>query len=262
MTFLEAAILGLIQGATEFLPISSSGHLVMGQALLGLQLPGVGFEVALHLATLVSVLLVYRRRVGSLMVGAARMDPAAWRYLGLLVVASAPVALVGLGVRTFVEGLFELPWVAGGALVVTGTLLWSAKGALARKPERQPGFREALLMGFAQVVALVPGISRSGITVVTGLWLGVEAEEAAAFSFLMALPAIAGASLLLAPAFARGDGGLDVAPLILGSAVAAAVGILAIWAFVGMLKRRSFHRFGPYCSIVGGLFLLYLFMRG
>ena len=117
-------------------------------------------------------------------------------------------------------------------------------------------------MGLAQVVALVPGISRSGVTVVAGLWLGVEAEEAAAFSFLMAIPAIAGAALLLGPALSAERGAFDLGPLVLGSVVAAVTGILAIKAFVAMLERRSFYRFGPYCWAVGGFFLIYLFLRG
>ena len=262
MSFLEAAILGLIQGMTEFLPISSSGHLVIGQALLGIRVPGVGFEVAVHLATLLSVLLVYRKRIGSLALGAFKLDPGAWRYVGLLALASLPVAIVGLGLRGAVEGLFEVPEVVGVALLVTGAVLWTTRKALARDPGRKPGVREALFMGLAQVVALVPGISRSGVTVVAGLWLGVEAEEAAAFSFLMAIPAIAGAAVLLGPVLSAERGALDLGPLVLGSAVAAVTGILAIKAFVAMLERRSFYRFGPYCWAVGGLFLLYLFLRG
>jgi undecaprenyl-diphosphatase len=260
MSHLEAAILGLIQGATEFLPVSSSGHLVMGQVLLGVRVPGVGFEVAVHLATLLSVLLVYRKRITSLLTGALRLDPNAWSYLGLLALASLPVALVGLTIRGVVEGLFEAPWVAGVALLVTGAVLWTTRGALARTPRRSPGVADALLIGMAQVVALVPGISRSGVTVVAGLWLGVEPEEAAAFSFLMAIPAILGAALLLGPALGAQDGGLGTGPLFLGSLVAAGTGVLAIRTFVGMLKRGSFHRFGPYCGLVGGLFLLYLFL--
>jgi undecaprenyl-diphosphatase len=114
----------------------------------------------------------------------------------------------------------------------------------------------------AQAFAIIPGISRSGATVVAGLWLGVEAEEAAAFSFLMAVPAILGAAVLELPELARGTEGLAVGPLVLGSVVAAVAGVLAIRTFVAMLKRKSFHRFGPYCWTVGGLFLLYLLWRG
>ncbi len=262
MSLLEAFILGFVQGATEFLPVSSSGHLVMGQTLLGIRIPGVGFEVAVHLATLLSVLLVFRRRVGDLVVGVLRGDREAWRYLGLLALATLPAAVLGLTLGDLMEGLFEAPWVVGGALLVTGTFLWTARKAMGKGPARRPGAREALLMGVAQSFALVPGISRSGATVVAGLWMGVEAEEAAAFSFLMAIPAILGAAVLKMPELLAGEGSGFGTSLLVGSLVAAVVGVLAIWTFVAMLKRRSFHRFGPYCWTAGSLFLLYLFLAG
>ena len=128
----EAILLGIVQGLTEFLPVSSSGHLVVGQALLGIELPGVGFEVAVHFATLVSVLVAYRRRVGALMRGAARMDPAAWRYLALIVLANIPAAAVYFLLGDVVERAFETPAAAGAAFLVTGGVLWSARGALRR----------------------------------------------------------------------------------------------------------------------------------
>jgi len=262
MTILEAVLLGFLQGATEFLPVSSSGHLVMGQTLLDIRLPGVAFEVAVHVATLLSVLLVFRKRVGSLAAGAVRREREAWRYLGLLALATLPAAVLGLALGDQVEALFEAPAATGIALLVTGSLLWTTRWALAREPDRAPGVREALLMGVAQAFALVPGISRSGTTVVAGLWLGVEAEEAAAFSFLMAVPAILGAAVLELPELtAAGDGGGGGA-LLLGSAVAAVVGVGAIRPFVALLRRKAFHRFGPYCWVVGALFLAYLALRG
>jgi undecaprenyl-diphosphatase len=262
MSLLDALILGLIQGITEFLPVSSSGHLVIGQALLDIRIPGVAFEVAVHVATLFSILLVFRKRVAGLIVGAVRLDPEAWRYLGLLVLATLPAVVVGLGAKEFLEALFDVPEVVGVALLVTGGFLWSSRKALARDPKGKPGVRAAILIGLAQAFAIIPGISRSGSTVVAGLWLGVEAEEAAAFSFLIAVPAILGAALLELPDLFDGAGGLAAGPLILGSAAAAVAGVLAIWTFVAMLKRKSFHRFGPYCWGVGSLFLLYLLMRG
>ncbi len=262
MSVLDALILGFIQGATEFLPVSSSGHLVMGQVLLGIRIPGVGFEVALHVATLVSVLLVYRGRVTGLAGGAIRGERDAWRYLGLLVLATVPAAIVGLGLSDVVEAAFDTPAVVGGALLVTGSFLWTARKALARNPTHRPGPWSAFLIGVAQMFALVPGISRSGITVVTALWLGIEPQEAAAFSFLMAVPAILGAAVLELPTLAEGGAVSELSSLLLGSAVAAVTGILAIWIFVRMLRHRSFHRFGPYCWSVGGLFLIYLLVRG
>ncbi|NNM03627.1 MAG: undecaprenyl-diphosphate phosphatase [Gemmatimonadetes bacterium] len=276
MSLLEAIVLGLVQGLTEFLPVSSSGHLVMGQALLDIQLPGVAFETTVHVATLLSVLLVFRKRLGSLVVGLVRGDRESWRYLGLLVLATIPAVIVGLGARVALEALFEAPHVAGIGLLVTGGFLWTARGAVARDPSSPPGAREAILMGLAQAFAIIPGISRSGATVVSGLWLGVEAEEAATFSFLMAIPAILGAAVLqladlvadpsgagAVPGGAVGaQGGLGGAPLLLGGLVAAVAGVLAIWTFVVMLRKKAFHRFAPYCWAVGLLFLGFLFFKG
>jgi len=253
--------LGLVQGLTEFLPVSSSGHLIVAQALLDVRVPGVAFEVVVHLATLVSVLVAFRRRIGQLVAGALRGEKESWRYVGLLAVATVPAVIVGLGLKDLVEGLFEAPVVAGVALLVTGTFLWTAKPALARNPRSAPGWKAALVMGLAQALAIIPGISRSGSTVVAGLWLGVDAEEAAAFSFLMAVPAILGAAVLELPDLAHG-GGPGTWPLLAGGAVAAVAGVLAIWTFVKMLERKSFHRFGPYCWAVGALFLAYLLVTG
>lgn len=262
MSLLEALILGFIQGATEFLPVSSSGHLVMGQAFMDIRLPGVAFEIAVHVATLASVLLVYRKRVRDLVVGLLKREGKAWRYGGLLVLATIPAAVVGVGLGDFIEGLFDSPVVAGVALLLTGSFLWTTKWALERSPSGTPGVLVAILMGVAQAFAIIPGISRSGATVVAGLWMGVEAEEAAAFSFLMAVPAILGAAVLEAPELMDAGVSLGVMVLLLGALVAAITGILAIRIFVSMLKHRSFHRFGPYCWAAGGFFLLYLTLGG
>jgi len=262
MSVWEALVLGFIQGATEFLPVSSSGHLVMGQALMNVRIPGVVFEVAVHVATLVSVLFFYRRRIWGLIRGAAKGRKDAWRYVFLLCLATLPAAGVGLGAGDFIEGLFDAPRVAAIGLLVTGTFLWTARWALARKPGTGPGVWAALLMGLAQAFSIVPGISRSGATVVAGLWLGVEAEEAAAFSFLMGVPAILGAAVLELPELAGTSSGLAGGALAAGVVAAALTGILAIWTFVAMLRRKSFHRFGPYCWVVGSAFMIYLAMRG
>ena len=262
MSVWEAFVLGFIQGATEFLPVSSSGHLVMGQALMNIRIPGVVFEVAVHVATLGSVLVVYRKRVWGLIQGAMGGKKDSWGYLSLLLIATLPAAGIGLGAGDLIEGLFDAPAVAAAGLLLTGTFLWTARWAVRREPEGGPGVVAALLMGVAQAFAILPGISRSGATVVVGLWLGVEAEEAAAFSFLMAVPAILGAAVMELPDLAESQSGLPGGALSMGVAAAALTGILAIWTFVAMLRRRSFHRFGPYCWVVGGAFLLYLAIGG
>ncbi len=258
MTVWEAVVLGVVQGLTEFFPVSSSGHLVVGQTLMGVDPSGVSFEIALHVATLLSVIAVYRGRLAGLARDATRGDPAAWRYLGLLVLATVPAAVVGLAFKARIEGLFDLPVVAGVCFLVTGAVLWTAKAALARAPRGEPGVPAALLMGIAQAAALLPGISRSGMTTITGLWKGVDAEEAAAFSFLMLLPAVAGALILATPDLVRGDGGVGTAPLLAGSVAAALTGVLAIRVFVAMLRNRSFHWFAVYVWVLGAGFLFYL----
>jgi undecaprenyl-diphosphatase len=153
-----------------------------------------------------------------------------------------------------------MPEAPGIALLVTGAILWSSRGPLQRAEGVRPGWGTALLIGVAQAFALVPGISRSGTTVVAALWLGVEAREAAAFSFLMAVPAIGGAAVLQIGDLA-GGGGPDWAVLLVGAALAAVTGVLAIRTFVALLGRRAFHLFAPYCWVVGALFLGYLALR-
>ena len=266
MSWYEGILLGFIQGATEFLPVSSSGHLVMGQTVLGLEVPGMAFEVALHFATLISVVVVYRERIGVLLAGMARGDRAHLRYAGLLVLASVPAAIAGIGFGDFFASLFDRAAVTGVALLVTGWVVWSARGALAREPAGMPGVGVALVLGVAQAVAIVPGISRSGATVVAALWRGVDPREAAAFSFLMSVPAVGGAALLKVPELVAGGGGLGaggaavadrVSPAVLGvaAAVACVTGVAAIRAFRAMLASRSLHRFAPYLWVVGALFL-------
>ena len=262
MTLWEAVFLGFLQGATEFLPVSSSGHLVVGQALLGLDIPGVRFEVAVHVATLVSVLAVYHGRVRSLALGAVGGERASLRYLVLLAVATAPVVVVGAFFRHEVEALFESPFVPAVGFLVTGTLLWTTRRALLRESWPGLGVWAALAIGLAQAFAIVPGISRSGATVVAALWLGVEAKEAAAFSFLMAIPAISGAALLQLWASTDAGSGLSGGALVLGSLLAAVTGVLAIRAFLVLLERQTFYRFGVYCWTLGVAFLVYLVAAG
>ncbi len=260
MTVWDAVLLGFLQGVTEFLPVSSSGHLVIAQAVLALDVPGVLFEVAVHVATLLSIVLVYRGRLVRLARGALEGDRDAYRYLGLLLVATLPAGLLGVFGKDAIEALFDNPYVPGVALLVTGTFLWSGRAALPRASATRPGWGAALIIGVAQAVALVPGISRSGATVVAALWLGLEAREAAAFSFLMALPVIAGTAVLQAPELASGSA-LSPVVLLAGGLVAAVTGVFAIRTFVALLGRRAFHLFAPYCWVVGAAFLLYLRLR-
>ncbi len=261
MTGWEAAFLGFLQGATEFLPVSSSGHLVVGQALMGLDVPGVQFEVALHVATMVSVVTVYWSRIRGLAHGTVTRDRTALAYVGFVLIATIPAAIIGVGLGDLVERLFDAPIVPGIAFLVTGGLLWSTRNFRQENNSRSLTVRIAILIGVAQAFALVPGVSRSGATVVMALWLGVSAYEAAAFSFLMSLPAIVGAAILQFPEL---SGGVGIAPasILIGMGVAAVTGVAAIRTFVAVLDSGSFHRFAYYLWPLGVTYLGVLWWMG
>jgi undecaprenyl-diphosphatase len=254
---LEAAALGLIQGLTEFLPVSSSGHLVMLQALLDLDQEGVVFEVALHVATLASVLIFYRRRVAELVIGALRRRPDALRYAAKLALATAPAVFVVLAIGDFLEARFDSPATAGVCLLLTGAVLWTTRRSVTRAQDTEPGWRAVLLIGCAQAFAILPGISRSGATVAAALALGVTPVAAAEFSFLMSVVAVAGAAMLKLPELTTLPAG-TVGPLLIGALVALICGVAAIWLFVRLLRAQAFHRFAYYTWGAGALFLLWL----
>jgi len=247
LTTWEALILGLVQGLTEFLPVSSSGHLVLSQHLLGIDAPGVGFEVFAHLGTLGAILLHYRRDVlalaGSVLRG--RRDGNSRLFL-LLVLASVPLALVGIFFAEDVEAVFDSPRAAGVFLMVTGAALLGTR--LLPRREGEPGPRSALVVGAAEALAALPGISRSGATIAAGLAAGVGRERAARFSFLLAIPALVGASAL---EVARGVPLHSLGPWLTGAAVAFASGYLALRWLLRVVRRGRLDRFGWYCLAVG-----------
>jgi len=260
VNLLDAIVLGLVQGLTEFFPVSSSGHLLMLEEILGVHEAGILFEVAVHVATLGSVLIFYRRRVGSLAVGALRRRPADLRYAAKLVLATLPAVFAVLLAGDWFEARFESPRVAGVGLIATGCILWTTRATIRSARAAEPGWNVALLIGCAQVLAILPGISRSGITVAAALALGVAPLAAAEFSFLMSVIAIAGAAVRLLPELS------SVAPdrfgpLLVSFAVALVAGVAAIWLFVRLLRTRGFFRFAYYTWVVGALFLAWLHFR-
>jgi undecaprenyl-diphosphatase len=257
VSYFDAIILGLVQGLTEFLPVSSSGHLVMAQTFLDVPSPGVFIEVALHVATLLSVTIVYRKKLAELLVGTVRRDREALRYVGMLVLATLPVVVVGLLFRDAIEAAFDTPHVTGFMLLVTGVLLYSTAWGDADRPHDRPDTRHALSMGLAQCLALMPGISRSGSTIAAGLWTGLDGERAAEFSFLMSLPAIAGAAVLQVSDV--GSVSVD-GPLITGFLVALVAGVAAIKSLVWLVRRQGFHHFAWYVWAIGLFFLGYLYL--
>ena len=261
-------LLGIVQGLTEFLPVSSSGHLVLGRTLLpegALRSPGVLFEIVVHLGTLAAALIYLRREVFGLLGSlAGRGNGAGRRLIGLLLVASIPAAVVGIAFRDQIHAAFSGTGFAAGGLVLTGAvLLCFRRSAATAGPARDipalpRGFSDAVWIGVAQAAAILPGVSRSGMTIVAGRERGVSPPDAARFSFLLSAPVIAGAALLEGGAAlgsgALTEGGAAVAlELTVGFLTAFVAGTLALrWVF-DWLARERFHQFGWYCLSVGGI---------
>ena len=251
MTAIEAAILGLIQGLTEFLPVSSSGHLVIGQTLFGLGDDQLAFDVLVHGATLLAILFYFRGRLADL------VKPAGWTYVLKIGLATVPVVVVGPVVYPWVREAFTEPALVAGFLAVTGALLLS----LYLRPEDdrpgsralEPGWWTALAIGVFQTCALFPGISRSGTTIVAGIWLGLAPTAAAEFSFLMAIPAILGAILFESEALRTAGAGMAEI-FAIGSVVAFVSAIAAIGLVFRFVDRRRFRWLGFYCLIAAGIF--------
>ena len=247
MTWTDALVLGLLQGLTEFLPISSSGHLVLAQHGLGIDEPGAGLEIAVHLGTLASVVLYYRRDLVEILRDVLRGGPAA-RLGWLVVVGTLPIVVVGLTLREPIAAAFDEPLYSAGGLLVTGVLMMVSP--LARRRPGEPRFGYALLVGCAQAVAILPGVSRSGSTIATGMFAGDDPVRAARFSFLLSIPAISGAAILMAKdgAFA---GRTDPVMLLGAGAVAFVSGLAAIAFLLRVLGRGRLFWFGPYCLVLG-----------
>jgi len=258
MSALEALWLGIVQGLTEFLPVSSSGHLVMLQSLLGVEDEGgLVFEVALHVATLVAIVIFFHRRVSGLAVGALRGDAEAWRYGAKLALGTLPAVVAALLGGDGLQRALESPWLAGACLLATGAILWTTRRTLPRAHLQEPTWGAALAIGCAQAFAILPGISRSGTTVAAALALGLAPGPAAEFSFLLGIVAITGAAVLMLPDLAQATPD-QITSLGIGGAAALASGLVAIWLFVWLLRRQTFYVFSYYAWTVGALFLAWL----
>jgi len=259
---IEAAFLGLVQGLTEFFPVSSSGHLAMFQYLLGDgEQKDLLFEIAVHVATLVAIVFFYRARIRSLVSGFLLGEPAAREYAGKLVVASVPAGIVGVGWQDWITAQFANPILIGGALLVTGCAVYSTRMTAPRATLEMPGWREAILIGCAQAVAILPGISRSGSTVAMAIALGVVPLAAAEFSFLLGIIAVGGAAVLMLPELAYSNTG-SFESVAIGSIAALVSGLAAIVYFVRMLARQTFHAWAWYCWAVGAAFLAWVMTSG
>ena len=266
MNLLEGIILGAVQGITEFLPISSSGHLVLAQAVLGVDAPGIFLEISTHAATVLAVLVYYRKRILVLLKNLLALPRLATAtpeeregltLMGFLLLASIPAALVGFLLRGPIEDAFESPRLVLVMLLATGAFLLATRFAPAPGAKWSPG--RALAAGLAQAAAILPGVSRSGSTIGAGLFLKIDGEKAAEFSFLLAVPAILGATLLHA---LDATGELPWVPTAAAFVTAFVTGLGAIVVLLGALRRKSLWLFGPYCLAMGVGGLIYLAVAG
>ena len=272
MTFLSSFLLGLVQGIAEFLPISSSGHLAIAQNLLGMSDAGTVpefFDVLLHLGTLVAVFVAYWADIKDMVLeffrGAGDLIhhstpnpvPPARRLILLIILGTLPLFVV-LPVKDAVQGLSNSMAFIGAALIVTGVLLFvSDRVKKGRKNERTATWLDVLIVGIGQAIATMPGISRSGMTITTGCFVGFERKFAVRFSFLLSIPAVLGANILsLADAAKTGINWAEVPMYLCGGAAALVSGYLAIFALNRIAQRGKFGGFCYYCWGAGLLTLI------
>jgi undecaprenyl-diphosphatase len=231
--------------------------------------------VTVHVATLLSVVIAYRRRIGELIGGMLRGGRDAWRYVGLLVIGSLPAGLAGVFLKDYFERTFHSLPALGWQFLVTAALLWSTKWAVRRsggkavgnsanredhlpsdRPTALPSFAQALIIGIAQAVAIIPAISRSGATIAAGLWTGLSATVAAEFSFILSIIVIAASGVLEVPNLVSGS--QPITPGLVTAFLAAGIsGLAAISFLVALLRKGKFHYFAPYCVVVGLLCLFW-----
>ena len=274
MTTLEAIILGIIQGLTEFLPVSSSGHLVLFQKLFGLKQAELFFDVGVHLGTLVAVIIVFRREVKKIIAALVQLvshaglketilqkieSDSQLKMALLIVVGSIPTAILGFLFTGIAGRLFASGLITGLMLIVTGLLLWLTRRTRASVNQARSDrltIKNALIIGIVQGLAIIPGISRSGSTISIGLLLGIDREMAARYSFLLSIPAIIGAGLWsLKGGLSQTD--LAIRVTLLGAFTAALVGYAALKSLLQVVKKGRLHVFAPYCWLVGILAIIF-----
>ncbi|HPC35202.1 MAG TPA: undecaprenyl-diphosphatase UppP [Candidatus Marinimicrobia bacterium] len=261
MNYFESFILGIVQGLTEFLPISSSGHLVIFQHIFGITSDNIAFEVMVHAGTLLSVLAVYYADVWRMIVSFFRgifrlrkaqpsQNDSYFRLSVFVIVATMPAVIFGLTLNDFFEQIFHNVFLVGITLTITGLILLSTRWV--KTEGRQLTFGKSLLIGGAQAVAILPGISRSGSTISGGLWCGLDRMEATRFSFLLSVPAILGALILhLKDLIGMAINPDMVGMLVIGFLTSFIVGYIAIRFLLRVVQSDKFSWFGFYCIIVG-----------
>ncbi len=267
MDILHAVVLGILQGLTEFLPVSSSAHLSLAPWLLGWEDPGLSFDVALHLGTLVAVLWYFRKEWLSLaaatldIVRTRRIDAPEKRQVVYLVIATIPGGIAGLLLNKLAEDAFRAPQLTATALIVMGVVLWAVdKWSSQERTLESIGWRDALLVGCAQMFALIPGVSRSGSTITASRALKLDRQSAAVFSFLMSMPITAAAAIVKVPHALREHG--PSTALIVGIIAAGVSSALAINVLLRYVSKHSYGVFAVYRVVLGLTVLGIAFARG
>jgi undecaprenyl-diphosphatase len=258
MTYWQALVLGLVQGLTEFLPVSSSGHLALMEGVLGVPPGDLLFEIVIHVATLVAVVSYYRKDIAHMFRGLfSRHAPevahmTSWRWLAILVVGTIPAAVLGLAFKSEFEASFADLRGIGFQFLATGALLFSTVPLVGKR--LKIGVGRSFAIGIAQAVAILPAVSRSGSTIATAMWLDIDREQAARYSFLLSIPAIGGAFVLQMYDLAANKVALpqaDWGPLALAFVVSGVSGYFAVAAILRALTHRWFAHFGIWCWLVG-----------
>lgn len=269
MEYIQAFLLGLLQGITEFLPVSSSGHLALGSALLGTELaPGITFEIVVHFGSFCSIVVYFHKRIGILLSDLFNsfsprglrtrryvMD-ASTRLVGIIFLSMIPAGVAYVLFKDPVEAIFRNPTLVSFFLLITGAMLFSTR--FVKEPKKSITAGRGFMMGVAQAFALIPGISRSGSTISTGLFMGVNRDGVANFSFLMVLPVLGGA--MLYDLVRMAGAGLDmttVITLVIGFFTSFISGYFALKYLIILLKREKIHYFAFYCWAVGVFGLIY-----
>ncbi|MCK9582055.1 MAG: undecaprenyl-diphosphate phosphatase [Endomicrobiales bacterium] len=247
---LTTAILGFVQGLTEFLPVSSSAHLVFFQHFLGWNKPELFFDIMLHLATVIAVLIYFRKDIPALFTTDKKT-------LYLLILASVPTAVIGFAGKDYFEQTFSSVSSVAVFLFFTGIILFTAQFfGKEKKAFNSFGIGDALLIGIAQGLAIMPGISRSGSTIAVAMLLGYKRSDSARFSFLLSVPAVLGAALLGFKDFS-GDIGVSYSSVAVGMLVAVIAGLFAIHYLIKLLNNNKLYIFGFYCLVVSVLVFLF-----
>ncbi len=265
MTFWDSIILGLIQGLTEFLPVSSSGHLVYGERLLKISKGDVVFEVMVHVGTLVAVLFFFRKRIAAIILAILSIwkrdkTPEQLENLKLawyLILGTIPAVIFGFLFKDFLEKSFNSIRWTSIEFIINGVILIATIWAVDRS--RRINNWNTLFMGTAQAIAIIPAISRSGSTIAAGMFSGISKEKVAEFSFLLSIPAIGGAAILEIPEFLKVSSSVSTMHIyLLGTLISAVVGYLSIAFLISVIKKGKFFYFGLYCLALGILGLLFL----